>query len=209
MAAALESGSLGLLPTDTVYGLVCVASNRSAALQLYRLKGRAEAQPTAVIAVTTDLLLETIPGLGGFAAEAVRALLPGPFTLIVPDREQRFGWLSGGRPGTIGVRVPELDGIAAGIVAEVGMVAATSANLPGDPDPLRLDDVPAEIRRGVAFAVDGGELPGIPSTVIDLTGEAPAVLRVGAGDPDVALARLATVFTESLRHDDATLTRGE
>ena len=162
-----------------------------------------------MIAATTDLLLETIPGLGGIAATAVRALLPGPFTLIVPNPERRFGWLSGGRRGTIGVRVPDLDGIAARIVAEVGIVAATSANLPGDPDPLRLDDVPTEIRTGVAFAVDGGELPGIPSTVIDLTGAAPTVLRVGAGDPDVALARLATAFTESLRHDDATLTREE
>jgi len=123
-------------------------------------------------------------------------LLPGPFTLVVPNPERRFSWLSAARPETIGVRVPALTGLAAEVVAHAGLIVATSANLPGGPDPCRLDDVPAEIRSGVAFAVDGGELPGAPSTVIDLTGVAPVVLRRGAGDPEEALARLAAAFTE-------------
>jgi L-threonylcarbamoyladenylate synthase len=196
MAAALEGGALALLPTDTVYGLVCVAASRDAALDLYRLKGRVEIQPTAVIAGDTDVLLASIPGLDGIAAAGVRTLLPGPFTLVVPNPEQRFSWLSAARPETIGVRVPRLVGPAAELVARVGMIVATSANLPGGPDPCRLDDVPAEIRAGVAFAVDGGELPGTPSTVIDLSGDSPVVLRVGAGEPEEALARLAAAFTE-------------
>lgn len=196
MAAALEGGALALLPTDTVYGLVCVAASRDAALDLYRLKGRAEIQPTAVIASDADVLLASIPGLEGIAAVGVRTLLPGPFTLVVPNQERRFSWLAGARPETIGVRVPHLVGRAAEIVATVGMVVATSANLPGGPDPCRLDDVPTEIRAGVAFAIDGGELPGTPSTVIDLSGDSPVVLRVGAGDPGEALARLAAAFTQ-------------
>ncbi|MCY7302130.1 MAG: L-threonylcarbamoyladenylate synthase [Thermoleophilia bacterium] len=196
MAAALAGGALALLPTDTVYGLVCVAASRDAALDLYRLKGRVEIQPTAVIAADTEVLLASIPGLEGIAAAGVRTLLPGPFTLVVPNRERRYSWLSAARPETIGVRVPHLVGPAAEIVASVGMIVATSANLPGGPDPCRIEDVPAKIRAGVAFAVDGGELPGTPSTVIDLSGSTPAVLRVGAGDPEQALARLAEAFTE-------------
>jgi L-threonylcarbamoyladenylate synthase len=196
MAAALEGGALALLPTDTVYGLVCVAASRDAALDLYRLKGRVEIQPTAVIAADTEVLLAGIPGLDGIAAAGVRTLLPGPFTLVVPNLEQRFSWLSAARPETIGVRVPRLVGPAAEIVARVGMIVATSANLPGGPDPCRLDDVPPEIRGGVAFAVDGGKLPGTPSTVIDLSGASPVVLRVGAGDPGEALVLLAAAFTE-------------
>lgn len=209
MAAALEAGALALLPTDTVYGLVCLASSRDAALDLYRLKGRTEIQPTAVIAPDIDVLLASVPGLDGIAAAGVRTLLPGPFTLVVPNLERRFSWLSASRPDTIGVRVPALSGIAAEIVTKVGLIVATSANVPGGPDPCRLDEVPAEIRAGVAFAVDGGELPGTPSTVIDLSGVSPVVLRVGAGNPEEALARLASGFTESLRPRDATLTRGE
>ena len=175
---------------------MCVAASREAALDLYRLKGREEIQPTAVIAADAEALHAGIPGLGGIAAAAVRALLPGPFTLVVPNPERCYAWLSAARPETIGVRVPELTGLAAEVVAHAGLIVATSANLPGGPDPCRLDDVPAEIRAGVAFVVDGGELPGTPSTVIDLSGPSPVVLRAGAGDSDEALARLAATFTE-------------
>lgn len=185
-----------MLPTDTVYGLVCAAASREAALDLYRLKGRAQIQPTAVVAASAEALQAGIPGLDGIAAAAVRVLLPGPFTLVVPNPGRRYAWLSAARPETIGVRVPELGGLAAEVVARAGLIVATSANLPGGPDPCRLDDVPAEIRAGVAFVVDGGELPGTPSTVIDLSGPSPVVLRAGAGDSDEALARLASTFTE-------------
>jgi len=206
MAAALEGGALALLPTDTVYGLVCLASSQKAALDLYALKGRAEIQPTAVIAADTAVVFSRFPDLDGLAAAGVRTLLPGPFTLIVPNPGRRYGWLSAARPETIGVRVPTLTGLEAEILAEVEVIVATSANLPGRPDPCRLDDVPAEIRAGVAFAVDGGELPGTPSTVIDLSGDSPVVVRVGAGEPEEALARLAVALTESLRPRDLRLT---
>ena len=84
--------------------------------------------------------------------------------------------------------------MTAEIVSTVGAVVATSANLPGEPDPRRLADVPHEIRRGVAVALDGGELPGTPSTVIDLTGPEPVVLRAGAADPEAALRRIAEAY---------------
>jgi len=192
---AIRAGALAVLPTDTVYGLVCTAFERQPVIDLYRLKGRDEIQPTAFLASSIDVLLECIPELHGRPAMIARALLPGPFTLVVPNPARRFGWLSGSRPETIGVRVPALAGPTAEIVERLGAIVATSANLPGGPDPRRLDEVPAQIRSGVAAALDGGELPGLPSTVIDVTGSEPVIVRTGAGDPVVALARIAEVHT--------------
>jgi len=127
-----------------------------------------------------DMLFECVPELRGRAGSLTRALLPGPFTLVVPNPGRRFPWLTGAKPDTIGVRVPELEGNTKAIVWRIGALAATSANLAGGPDPKSLDDVPDEIRTGAALVVDGGELPGIPSTVVDLTGLEPQVLREGA-----------------------------
>ena len=192
---AIREGALAVLPMDTVYGLVCTALLEQPAADLYRLKGRNEIQPTALVAASVDVLLEYIPELRGRPAAIARALLPGPFTLVLPNPARRFGWLAGSLPKTIGVRVPALVGPTAEVVDRLGVIVATSANLPGGPDPRRLDEVPAQIRAGVAAALDGGELPGTPSTVIDLTGTEPVILRAGAGDPEAALARIAAAHT--------------
>jgi L-threonylcarbamoyladenylate synthase len=195
VARAIRDGALAVLPTDTVYGLVCTAFRQQPAVDLYRLKGRNEIQPTAFLASSVDVLLECIPELRGRPATIARALLPGPFTLVLPNPAGRFSWLSESRPETIGVRVPALAGPTAEIVHRLGAVIATSANLPGGPDPRRLDEVPAQILAGVAAALDGGELPGTPSTVIDITGSEPVVLRAGAGDLEAALALIAAAHT--------------
>lgn len=202
----IEEGGLAVLPTDTVYGLVCTAFDRQAAMDLYRLKGRVELQPTALVAASLEALLEFLPELEGRSALIAGAVLPGPYTLVLPNPGRRFGWLSESRPGTIGVRVPALVGPAAAVVQRLGAIVATSANVPGGPDPRRLEEVPAQIRAGVAAALDGGELPGTPSTVIDVTGAEPVILRAGAGDPDAALACIAAAYTQSLPPRDDTLT---
>lgn len=189
--AALRRGELVVLPTDTVYGLACTAASEQPAAALYRLKGREAIQPTAVIFDRLDELLASVPDLPGEAVAGASAVLPGPYTLVLPNPGGRFAWLNAARPEALGVRVPVLPEPTAAIVAEIGAIVATSANLPGGPDPHRLIDVPERIRAGTAIAVDGGELPGTPSTVIDLTGPEPVVLRVGAGDPDAALRRIA------------------
>jgi L-threonylcarbamoyladenylate synthase len=119
----------------------------------------------------------------------VKALLPGPYTLVVPNPARRYRWLAGTTPDAIGVRVPALPPAAVRAVAAVGCVAATSANLPGGPDPRRLDDVPRELLDRVAAVVDAGELPGTPSTVLDLTTAEPRVIREGAVPSAEALAR--------------------
>jgi L-threonylcarbamoyladenylate synthase len=186
---AIRAGEPVVLPTDTVYGL-CADPNRQApARAVARLKGREERQPTALLLRDVELLFESLPEARPYA-NAVRALLPGPFTLILPNPERRYRWLTGGSPETLGMRVPTLAGPAAEVLGRVGAVLATSANLHGGPDPRRLEDVPKQIRRGCAALVDGGELPGTPSTVLDLTGPQPSVLREGAVPGAEALERL-------------------
>lgn len=182
--AALRAGEPVVLPTDTVYGLAADARNEAAVRALYRLKGRAEPQPTAVIAAEIEALVAAVPELGG------RPVLTGPYTLILPNPRRRFPWLTGDRPETIGVRVPDLPPDAREVVRRLGVVAATSANVPGGADPRAVEDIPQELLAGCAAVVDAGELPGTPSTVIDLTGPEPMVVREGAVPAAEALARL-------------------
>jgi L-threonylcarbamoyladenylate synthase len=188
--AAIRQGAPVVLPTDTVYGLCACPYRAEPVRALYRLKGRREGQPTALVTTDFDFLLECVPELRGRSATLARALLPGPYTLILSNPGRRFRWLSGSRPDTIGVRVPELTGVARAVLHQVGAVAATSANLPGGADPRQLDDVPSEIREGSGAVVDGGPVPGVPSTVLDLTGDEPRVIREGAVPAAEALARL-------------------
>jgi len=112
---------------------------------------------------------------------------------VLPNPERRWGKLTGSAPNTIGVRVPQLPGATAEVLAQVGAVVATSANLHGGPETRTLDDLPDEIRAGAGAVVDGGELPGTPSTVLDLTGAEPRVLREGAVPAAEALDRVRQV----------------
>ncbi len=183
--AALRAGEPVILPTDTVYGLCADAANAAAVERMYALKGRGAAQPTALLAADVDALLALVPEL---PEPLVRRLLPGAYTLILPNPARRYPWLTGANPDAIGVRVVSLPAEAGRAVAAVGCVAATSANSPGGPDPRRIEDVPPQLRSGAGAIVDAGELPGIASTVVDFTGAEPRVLREGAGPVDVALS---------------------
>lgn len=178
-----------MLPTDTVYGLAVEPSSEAPTRELYRLKERPADQPTALLARDVDVLLELVPELRGHTEALVRALLPGQFTLVLPNPAERFPWITGATPDRIGVRVPELRGAAAEVLEQVGAVVASSANLRGGPEPTRLEEVAVEIRAAAAAAVDGGELPGTPSTVLDLTGREPAIIREGAVPAPEAIER--------------------
>jgi L-threonylcarbamoyladenylate synthase len=193
-ADAIRTGRLAIVPTDTVYGLAASADSEEPARRLYRAKGREEIQPTALVVHSVDTLLELVPELRGRVALIARALLPGPLTLVVPNPAGRFRWLAGARPDTIGVRVPLLEREAHDLLARVGAMVATSANLPGGPDPATIAEVPEEIRAAVDAIVDVGRLPGTPSTVIDFTGLEPVVLREGAVSADEALRLVGSVL---------------
>ena len=192
--AALRAGQPVLLPTDTVYGICADAYREASARRLARVKRRPEGMPIALLAADVDTILDCVPELRGRAAVAARALLPGPYTLVLSNPGCRFRWLTGDRPDTIGVRVPDLPGPARTVIERIGVVAATSANAHGGADARRLEDVAEEIRSAVAAAVDAGELPGTPSTVVDLTGREPAILREGAVPAAEALTSIAAAL---------------
>jgi L-threonylcarbamoyladenylate synthase len=186
VVAAIHAGRPAIVPTDTVYGLAADAANREAVEGLYALKGREERKPTALVAADVEALHAAVPELDERVA---RALLPGPYTLVLPNPAGRFPWLAGERQETIGVRVPAVSGDAAELLRTAGPIAATSANRPGEPDPRSVADIPDELREACAI-LDVGPLPGTPSTVLDLTGPEPIVVREGAVPADEALARL-------------------
>jgi L-threonylcarbamoyladenylate synthase len=192
--AALRAGQPVVLPFDTVYGLAAEPHDEASTRRLYELKGRVESQPTALVAASVDALRALLPETDMTPAWH---LLPGPFTLVLPNPAHRFRHLTGTNPEALGVRVPELAGPTRDVLDELGAVVATSANLPGGPDPRRLEDVPHEIRAGAAAELDGGELPGTPSTVVDLTGPEPKILREGAVSTDEVLRRLQAAVRSS------------
>jgi L-threonylcarbamoyladenylate synthase len=153
----VRGGGVVVFPADTVYGLACDPEDADAVARLYALKGRPPDKPAAVM----FFALADLPALGPRTRALAERLLPGAVTLLVPS--DRYP-LAGGA-GTLGVRVPELPAFAG-----VPPVLQTSANVAGGPDARRLADVPAGIRAGADLVIDGGELPGTPSTVIDLRG---------------------------------------
>jgi L-threonylcarbamoyladenylate synthase len=189
--AALRAGQCAILPTDTVYGLCADAYHETPVRRLLRLKKRPPELPVGIVASDLEIVLDAVPELRGRAAVMARALLPGPYTLVLPNPARRYRWLTGTRPETIGVRVPDLPAEANEVLDRFGAVAATSANLHGGPDPARVGDIPGALLRAVGAVVDAGALPGTPSTVVDLTGHEPLVLREGAVPAADALAAIA------------------
>lgn len=192
--AALLAGEPVILPTDTVYGLCASTSGPEPAARLYALKGRELSKPSALIAADLAALLACLPELHGRVEAVARALLPGPYTFVVPNPARRFPWLTGEAPAAIGVRVPDLPAPTRAVLDAVGCVVATSANLAGGPDPRCVEEIPSELRDRVGAVVDVGELPGTPSTVIDLTGAEPRVVREGAVSEHVALEQVAAAL---------------
>jgi L-threonylcarbamoyladenylate synthase len=177
-------GGVALFPADTVYGLATEPDSREGVHRLYRLKGRSPDRPAAVMFFRLELALAALPELGGRVVGALERLLPGGVTLVVPNPARRFPLACGPQPERLGVRVPRLEGGLAPLAGVSWPVLQSSANPSGGPDARRLEDVDERIRAGVDVILDGGELPGTPSTAVDLTSYESdgsyAVLREGA-----------------------------
>ncbi len=169
----LVGDGVALIPTDTVYGLACNPESQTALQRIYELKGRPALKPSAVMFFAREPALESLSELGPRTRAALSALLPGPVTLLLENSSRRFPLAchpdGGSGTGLLGLRVPLLEGPLAAL-SGIGLPAAqSSANLSGGADPRDLRSVPVELREGVDLMLDGGELPGIASTVIDLS----------------------------------------
>jgi L-threonylcarbamoyladenylate synthase len=172
-AAAFErciaGGGVAIFPADTVYGLAADPDCAAAVRRLQELKSRDSAQPSAVMFFALAPALAALPELGPRTRAAFGRLLPGPVTLVVANPRGRFPLACGADASRLGVRVPALDGPLTALTSVGRPVLQSSANLHGGADPRRLSDVPGEIRAGVDLVLDGGELPGAASTVVDLS----------------------------------------
>jgi L-threonylcarbamoyladenylate synthase len=189
----ISVGGVALFPADTVYGLATEPESRDGVYRLYRLKGRAPDRPAAVMFFQLELALAALPELGQRTRAAVERLLPGALTLLLPNPARRFPLACGPEQERLGLRVPRLAGEVEPLASVRWPVLQSSANPSGGEDARRLADVDERIRAGVDLQLDGGELPGTPSTVVDLTGfEADGsfeIVREGAvSGPDVAAA---------------------
>ena len=187
----VAAGGVALFPADTVYGLATGAESAGGVRRLYEIKGRPQDRPAAVMFFQLQDALAALPELGPQTRAALERLLPGPVTLVLPNPARRFPLACGPSPERLGLRVPEMPALSSVHTP----VLQSSANPSGGADARRLEDVDPRIREQVDLELDGGELPGTPSTVVDLTdfessGEY-AVLRDGALDSASLAAALS------------------
>ena len=161
-------GGIAVFPADTVYGLACEPDSKEAVQRLYMLKRRLADKPAAVMFFALDLALAALPELGPRTAGALRALLPGAVTLLVPNPAARYPLACGSRADVLGLRVPAWPPALAALADVRWPVLQSSANAAGGPDAGRLADVPEYMRAHTDLVLDGGDLPGTPSTVVDL-----------------------------------------
>jgi L-threonylcarbamoyladenylate synthase len=187
-------GGVAVFPADTVYGLATEPESKEGVRRLYRLKGRRPDKPAAVMFFRLELALAALPELPGPTAGAAQALLPGPATLLLPNPTHRYPLACGPTPDVLGLRVPALEGELTALSGVRWPILQSSANESDGADVKRVGDIPESIRAGVDMILDGGELPGTPSTVIDLTryheDGSHRIVRAGAMSAETVRQRL-------------------
>jgi len=204
----IGAGGLVLFGADTVYGLACDPEDRFAVERLYLLKRRSPDKPSAVMFFNVADAVGALPELGERTRGALTRVLPGRVSLLVPNPAGRFALACGDDRSTLGIRVPRLPALA-GVRRPV---LQSSANRAGEPDPRRLSEVPALLRAAVDLVIDGGELPGTPSTVVDLRryeeeGEWSIVREGAVGERELTEALHwqyhfdASTYTDAIRSD--------
>jgi L-threonylcarbamoyladenylate synthase len=187
-ARAVRSGSVVVLPTDTLYGIGADAFNSSAVASVLAAKGRGRDMPVPVLVgswTTIDGLVNFVPSM---LRDLIEAFWPGGLTVVI-EHAPSLAWDLGDARGTVAVRMP-LHPIALDLLAETGPMAVSSANVSGQPPAVTAQQAYEQLGESVSVYLDGGEVPvGQPSTIVDLTGQVPTVLRQGA----ISLAALREV----------------
>jgi L-threonylcarbamoyladenylate synthase len=174
----LRAGGLVAFPTDTVYGLGCLAFDQAAIELIYVAKNRPLEKAIPVLIADVDDLDRVARDLPELARRLASRFWPGPLTLILPKRADLPAAVSA--TATVGVRVPDNDA-ARTLLRAAGPMAVTSANLSGRASPRTVSEVMAQLGRRIPLILDGGETRGgIPSTVVDVSsGAEPVILREG------------------------------
>ena len=172
-------GGVAVFPADGLYGLACDPANAAAIERIHRIKGRDEGKPAAVMFFSPLAMRELVAALGPRTRDALGAILPGPVTLVVANPERLYPLACRADPERLGIRL--IEGPLAGAACAIFQ---TSANRSGEQAPSRFADVDPKVVAAVDLALDGGQLTGMPSTVVDLTsienGGAWSILREGA-----------------------------
>ncbi|MHC0431007.1 L-threonylcarbamoyladenylate synthase [Streptomyces sp. O3] len=180
-ASAVRRGELVVLPTDTVYGIGADAFSSEAVSDLLLAKGRGRTMPTPVLIGSPNTLHGLVTDFSEDAWELVDAFWPGALTLVA-RHQPSLQWDLGDTHGTVAVRMP-LHPVAIELLTEVGPMAVSSANLSGHPAPENCDAAQKMLGDSVSVYLDGGPTPGIvPSSIVDVTGRTPVLLRAGALD---------------------------
>ena len=173
------AGGVAAFPADGLYGLACDPLRAEAIARIHAIKGRDDGKPSAVMYFSPLAMRELLAGLGERSRAAVAALLPGPLTLVLANPEHRYPLACRADPDRLGVRL-----IAGPLAGASCPIFQTSANRSGEPAPSRFADLDPDVLAGADLAIDGGDLTGLPSTVVDLTaiedGGGWRVLREGA-----------------------------
>jgi len=161
---AVAAGDVVVFPADGLYGLACDPLNAGAIERIQRAKVRGDRKPSAVLYFSPLAMRELIESLGPRTREAVGVLLPGAVTLVVANPEHRYPLACREDPERLGVRL--IEGPLSGAMCPIFQ---TSANISGEPAPATVGDVPQALLDAVDLVIDGGELTGSPSTVVDLS----------------------------------------
>ncbi|CAM5677989.1 L-threonylcarbamoyladenylate synthase [Streptomyces aurantiogriseus] len=178
-ASAVRRGELVVLPTDTVYGIGADAFSKEAVGDLLEAKGRGRNMPTPVLIGSPNTLHGLVTDFSELAWELVDAFWPGALTLVA-KHQPSLQWDLGETRGTVAVRMP-LHPVAIELLTEVGPMAVSSANLTGHPAPENCDSAQEMLGDSVSVYLDGGPTPGnVPSSIVDVSGDVPLLLREGA-----------------------------
>ncbi len=173
----LRAGGLVAFPTDTVYGLGCLAFDQAAIESIYLAKDRPPEKAIPILIADADGLDRVARDLPDLARRLASRFWPGPLTLVLPKRADLPAAVSA--TPAVGVRVPDHDAARA-LLRAAGPMAVTSANLSGRESPRRVSEVIAQLDGRIPLVLDGGETRGgVPSTVVDVTGAEPVILREG------------------------------